>query len=112
MKVIVDNMEMPSTCHNCFCFDIVGGEIYCCALDSFRKDTHNHVSKWYRKMRRDDCPLNPMPECDLVSTRDVKYAFDNAILHEYEETGELRAGSQEIAEVLAKVPILVHEEGE
>ena len=51
----------------------------------------------------------PLPEGHrgIVDLKEVKWAFDDVILDEARQTGQPRATSEEIAEILKNVPILI-----
>ena len=55
---------------------------------------------------RDGVPL-PEGHRGIVDLKEVKWAFDDAIMKEAERTGNVRATSDEIAEVLITVPVLI-----
>ena len=53
------------------------------------------------------------PHGRLICDRDVKWAFDDAILDEAQKTGQVRATSDEVASVINAIPTIIPaEEGE
>jgi len=101
MPVIV-NIEMPKRCADC----PIEYDSLLCGLMSDKDHTINIYTD-----KEPDCPLIKMPvnTRGLVSLKDVKWAFDFAIMEEAKTTGKVRATSNEIATVLSNVPILIPE---
>ena len=100
MSILIRDAKMPDECWECKLNSnlscAVNGEVI--AL----------------KGRRNNCPLIELPENHdrLIEEETVCREFMEAILDEFQKTQCIRATSNEIWDVLKKVPTIIEAEGE
>lgn len=115
MSVLIKGMDMPKDCSGC-CISFAMEGHYCQAVLE-PNDAVEGGMAWKETLvneRPSWCPLVELPEKHgrLVEAEIVWREFTNAILDESQKTQCIRATSNEIWDVLRKVPTIIEAEGE
>lgn len=104
MSILIRGMKMPTSCFDCPLSHPAQGILTLCCGLSGKLTTAPDCEK----NRLEDCPLVPVPPHGrLICDREVKWAFDDAIMTEAQQTGKVRATSDEIAKIISSVPTII-----